>query len=288
MGNNSSKKSNTEFDIQDIRKPKLTKTKTQTQFHIIDEVDEIDDADEHDDVEDVDDHPAPIRSPIQMPQTPLAESIAYHLTRLRSANKLTDHSSMQTPSILLRRRIAKDLGLSLLPARDMNSPMDPRSPNGIIPRTPMSLYDRGKAKSMLTMKPARNVNRKLSIDDESGQENRRFCRRDLSGGEMKATQQSSENEVTSTVDDSVTNNGDELANEKCEKKDVPDSVGRRAKIRKAQTTPNLANIRPRIDTRRRPLSVISQPGEMDKKTPIRTEFTTPRPKSVSRIPVYRR
>lgn len=270
MGNNSSKKSNSESVIQSPQKPKHTTTPTKTTID--------------NNFDDVDDHPTQITSPIQMPQTPLTESIAYHLTRLRSANKLTDHSGMQTPSILLRRRIAKDLGLDKAIARDLNSAMDPRSPNVIRPRTPMLLNDRGKVKSSSTAKNVRNVNRRLNVDDENGRENRVTLRKVRSEAEIKATKQSSENEVTSTVDDFLPIK----STENLDTKDMPDSTGRRLKVRNVYTTPKYANIRPRIDTGRTPLSVISQSSDMDEKTPIRTKFATPRARSVSRIPVYKR
>lgn len=270
MGNISSRKSNTESGIQSIHKAKLTTIERQTTFE---------------DIDDVDDYPAQVASPIQMPQTPLTESIAYHLTRLRSANKLNDHSGMQTPSILLRRRIAKDLCHSKPPARDLNPPMDPRSPVVIIPRTPIILNGRGKQNSLSMAKSVRTVNRRLNIDDESGRENRITLRKIRSVADMKTIKPTSENEVTSTVDDIPPKQCNDITNENSQKKDVPDCGGRRVKTRNVYTTPKIANVRPMVDTGRTPLSVISQP---DEQTPIRTRYTPLRARSVSRIPIYKR
>lgn len=69
-------------------------------------------------------------------QTPLTQIIANHLNGL-SAHDGLQHTTIQTPSYLLRKKILHDLGY----AYSINDTMstDPRSPSQLIPRTPINL-----------------------------------------------------------------------------------------------------------------------------------------------------
>lgn len=120
--------------------------------------------------DEVDDFPITtiIPTPIQLAQTPLTKSIAYHLLRLRqNNNRSLDQSVKQTPSLLLRRRIANDLGFQIVPPYALASPMDPRSPL-IIPRTPFDLNaieDSNTAPIQSDVQGTVTANRKLNISN---------------------------------------------------------------------------------------------------------------------------
>lgn len=68
-----------------------------------------------------------------IPQTPLTETIANHLTRI-TADDATHQQKIKTPSYLFRKKILYDLGYTYSLKEN-----DPRSPSQCIPRTPLAL-----------------------------------------------------------------------------------------------------------------------------------------------------
>lgn len=276
MGNHSSKKSQANKSIQADRSP-LAATAPQTTNAYSDEVDDI---------------PAAIQSPIQVPQTPLAESIAYHLTRLRQNNRFPEHSNLtQTPSILLRRRIASDLGFPRV-RLDMAAPIDPWSPGVPFPRTPISL---GDAIAATPCPPNKKVNRKLNVATPA--------RTPAIAKGKRPIKPPTENERAAIGRDQVRKTAghsksvDSLADAPTKPK-VPKratavvgggAAQRSRSVESTHLTPKTVDaVRPKPANGRMPLSVINQPSDADEKTPVRAKLATPRPRSVSRIPVLKK
>lgn len=268
MGNHSSKKSHLNTSIP-VHKPEHTSIETPTINEQSDEVDDV---------------PATFQSPIQLPQTPLTESIAYHLTRIRQNNRIPEQSNCtQTPSILLRRRIASDLGFPKIPL-GINSPMDPRSPNMKIPRTPLNVSD---AVASTPFSINKRVGRKPNIVKPA--------RNGVNKG-TKTTKPSSENGATPAVCDAVTTTATNLVvtplKPRIIKRKAPDGseAKRRSKsVDSTHLTPKMVYAtRPTLANGRMPLSVINTPSGGDEQTPINKKHLTPRPRSVSRIPVLKK
>lgn len=274
MGNHSSKKCHVNKSIQAERSP-LATTAPQTTNAYSDEVD---------------DTPAAIQSPIQVPQTPLAESIAYHLTRLRQNNRFPEHSTLtQTPSILLRRRIASDLGFPKV-RLDMDASMDPRSPSVPFPRTPISL---GDAIAFTPCPANKKVNRKLNVATPARTANAKG-KRPIKTPTENARTANARDHVRKTVGHSKS--VDSLADAPTKPK-VPKRVAvvgggaaqRSRSVESTHLTPKTVDaVRPRPANGRIPLSVINQPSDADENTPVRAKHATPRPRSVSRIPVLKK